>query len=436
MREIRKPEFIKEARVKKGHSLLLEMIIGFVLFLVGSIAVGIIQVPAVMAYILQNKGYMFEMLRGSVSEDSVSKIIENMPPWLTGVSLLAEVGLILIYFLYCRLLEKRKAVTMGFSKKKAGRKYLAGIGIGIVTYGVTYGICLISGSVSFVSESSANFTWVYAVLFLAGFAVQGLAEEVICRGYLLVSLARNHSVWVSIITSAAFFSLLHTSNNAMSFLSYINLLLFGIVMGLLFVRYESIWLVAAFHSAWNFIQGNIFGVSVSGTGNLPSLFTNRYNGQTLINGGAFGTEGGLAVTLVLLVTAFVVWKSLEKKGRLMTGQEYVQETKKEWEEDCAKYGNPFGNVNMPQDFPMGQESNSSTANGNEAESRPESRTESNLADNPEPVMATENRTQEKKREDIPNMGLNPQETPWYPEQKEESTENKMTPFNQSYFKED
>lgn len=64
---------------------------------------------------------------------------------------------------------------------------------------------------------------------------------------------------------------------------------------------------AAIHSAWNFVQGNVFGVSVSGTGSAPSLLgTVLSDAGTIWNGGAFGLEGGLCVTVVTLLAIAAV----------------------------------------------------------------------------------------------------------------------------------
>ncbi len=58
---------------------------------------------------------------------------------------------------------------------------------------------------------------------------------------------------------------------------------------------------------WNFAQGNIFGVSVSGMDIMASVFSFApTNEGELINGGTFGLEGGLAVTIVLILATIAV----------------------------------------------------------------------------------------------------------------------------------
>ena len=78
-------------------------------------------------------------------------------------------------------------------------------------------------------------------------------------------------------------------------------------------------MVGALHSMWNFAQGNLFGIPVSGIRGLPSpLVSTAADGgwQEWINGGAFGVEGGLAATVVLLVACAVVLALPTKKSEI------------------------------------------------------------------------------------------------------------------------
>ena len=84
----------------------------------------------------------------------------------------------------------------------------------------------------------------------------------------------------------------------------INIVLFGIFEGILIIKRGSIWMAASVHTVWNFAQGNIFGVSVSGTAKTASLLMTEFaegSAAAFWNGGAFGSEGGFAVTIVIAV---------------------------------------------------------------------------------------------------------------------------------------
>ena len=105
-------------------------------------------------------------------------------------------------------------------------------------------------------------------------------------------------------------------NPGVGVLPFINLLLFGLLMSLIFLKTGNIWLISALHTSWNFVQGNVFGVLVSGgTPSVSILSSASTEAKDLINGGAFGLEGGIAVTIVvtiaILITAFCIKPSEE-----------------------------------------------------------------------------------------------------------------------------
>ncbi len=393
MKDIRRPEFMRAALTSRSHSAVLEMLIALLVFFVGDIIMGILQAPVMAVYLFRNQEYMRMVLSNSLEFDKIMNMVLDMPDWLMIVSLLAEAALVVVFILYCRLFEKRKPATLGFRKQKFAVEYLRGMILGAAAFVMVYGICVFTGSIEFHTVSPKGTTGLYIAGFLLGYLIQGMAEEVICRGYLLVSLSRRYSVMASIFFSAVFFSMLHGMNAGVGFLAFLNLTLFGIFMGLLFVRYENIWVVAAVHSIWNFLQGNVFGIQVSGSKVQPSLFTSDLiKGRELINGGSFGAEGGLAVTLVLLFAGAVLVWNMSKEGYFIQAEPVV---------------NPYdkmvfrGYVN--QDMPVAPGS-------------------SYVQKSPEAGYT-------KSHE---NMGVNPQETPWHP--KEEPAEKNITGFDETYFK--
>lgn len=131
----------------------------------------------------------------------------------------------------------------------------------------------------------------------------------------MLSIARKNSVAAGVILNSLVFSALHLLNSGISVLAIVNLFLFGIFASLYYLWRGNIWGVAAVHSMWNFTQGNVFGILVSGGDFGTSLLTSTVsNSGTLLNGGAFGLEGGLAVTIVL--AAGIVFVALANVKRI------------------------------------------------------------------------------------------------------------------------
>ena len=309
MREIKKPAFMKEAEKTKSHSILGEMIIFIVLYVISIFVEAMALVPGLLVY-----GLIHPISAGIKQYNS---LLQNRSQWVTVYMLFAEIFLIVLYTGYCKFIEKRPLSSMGFMKRNMSSLYAKGIGWSAVLIGGAYLICILTGACHFEGVS-AQLVPGYVVFYLIGYMIQGLAEEVICRGYLLVSLSRRNSVWYSVILSSGVFMAMHMSNEHVTVLAYINLFLCGLLFGLLFVESGSIWMVAALHSGWNFLQGNIFGISVSGTAKASSVFDSSFaDGWSFMNGGDFGLEGGLAVTIVLAVGIYVAYRRMERSGMLV-----------------------------------------------------------------------------------------------------------------------
>lgn len=333
MKEIRKPKFMQAAAVKRGHGIFGEICIAIALFIVGSMASGIIQVPAMMFNMLGNNEYINMITSGQPDINKMMQLISDMPEWMTIVTLISEIFIIVIVCLYCRFVEKRKLNTLGFKKKGVILNYIKGMFFSLIVFSAAYLICVLTRSISFDGIAD-NIPAVYIIGYFIGYMIQGMAEEVLCRGYFFVSLTRRYHVVNSAIFSALFFAMLHGMNAGVDGLAIFNLFLYGLFAALLFADCENIWIVGAFHSVWNFVQGNLYGISVSGNKVTSSIFTSTSaeGGATFINGGSFGMEGGIAITIVLIAAIAVVGKHLESKGKLIEKSEQPSQNEIEFEE--------------------------------------------------------------------------------------------------------
>jgi len=219
------------------------------------------------------------------------------------ISLFATIVTTIGAIICCTKIEKRTLTTMGFVRKNAVKDYLIGFAVGIGMFAAALLLCVISGMVT-VSFSGGSIGMI--LLFLLGYLIQGMSEEVLLRGYFMVSLARSNSIGWAVMMSSVMFALLHIFNDGISVMAIVNITLFGLMMALYMLKQGSIWGVCAIHSAWNFVQGNVFGVQVSGMPLTESLFVSELTGSKWITGGDFGLEGGLTVTIVLLAGIVVI----------------------------------------------------------------------------------------------------------------------------------
>lgn len=233
-----------------------------------------------------------------------------------GMQLVSAFGLVyVILWAWLKWVEKRPFWTLGYELKDALAKYGRGFLIGAGMFAGSVGILALFGGVSFEQGDPAKqgFGALAGVLIvLLGWVVQGGAEEALMRGWVLPVIGARYKPWLGLLISSLIFALLHGLNPGLGAIAILNLTLFGIFAGLYAMREGSLWGISALHSVWNWVQGNFFGFQVSGTdahgGTLLNLME---TGEDWFTGGEFGPEGGLAVTLILVIGILTVlfWKS-------------------------------------------------------------------------------------------------------------------------------
>lgn len=156
------------------------------------------------------------------------------------------------------------------------------------------------------------------LVLLLGFIIQGSTEEILTRGWLMQVIASRHGLAWGVGLSSALFGLLHAANIEPSpelFAGVLNIVLFGVFIGLYAAREGSLWGVCGWHAAWNWLLGLGFGLEVSGQVIETTPLVIDLGTQTTvpwwITGAAFGPEGSVITTAVLLIGSVV----LAVKGR-------------------------------------------------------------------------------------------------------------------------
>lgn len=250
-------------------------------------------------------------ISGILSEVICSLILKNGETlWKNVVVLYSQIFEIIITVLYCSKIERRGVKSVGFRKPWV-KEYVIGIVLGaglfsiVVLLGSILGVfqfCCFNGDVNIAMQ----------LLFLGGFMIQGMSEEVLCRSFAFVTLSRKNSVLKACIGNAILFSLMHIFNEGFSTIPFVNLCLFGIFETLIVMKTSKIWMASAIHSIWNYMQGCVFGFEVSGDEIGNAFFSFEQSKSTLMSGGVFGPEGGLLVTIVLLLGVTILLCNMQK----------------------------------------------------------------------------------------------------------------------------
>lgn len=278
--------------------------IALLVFLVGAIAAVLCAIPLILLAVAESGGTV--PLAQSLQSSSYGMLL----------NLAMTLPITAAFLVYLRAIEGRSWLSIGFRRRCAGGSYLAGYAIGIGACLATVAIAWAAGGMRFEGLQE-DVAWGMLVAFFLGFLFQGMSEEVVCRGFLLVSAANRAPLWAAVALNTLFFACLHLANAGLTWLSFVNLVLFGVFASFYMLRTDNIWGIGAFHAAWNFTQGNLLGIEVSGNPIADTLF--RFapvaDSPDAVSGGSFGLEGGLAATAVFLagILLLAFWPAKQTK---------------------------------------------------------------------------------------------------------------------------
>lgn len=256
---------------------------------------------------------------------NVMAMFMSSPVFLITMTL-GYVVLISIYCLRIRIFEKNRhpLQSMGLTGPRTKALKLYAIGL-ILGFGLLTCVCLILVATGNLRMNGIGLTPSSALIVLCSLPmwfIQGASEEIMFRGFMIPRVKARFNMIFAVIFSSFLFSLLHGANIGFTWLAGINLFIIAVFFALLYIYTDSLWLTCAAHTAWNFCQGNLYGLEVSGSTLKASVFDTAYtsSAKDLMTGGAFGPEGGLAVTIVTVIGIAIVSALLVRKNRLSKKQ--------------------------------------------------------------------------------------------------------------------
>ncbi len=144
---------------------------------------------------------------------------------------------------------------------------------------------------------------------LAVFTLGAAAEEALFRGYILQTFTRAKLAWFAVALTSLFFASGHLGNPNASYISTINTVLAGIWFSIAYLKTRNLWMVFGLHLMWNWVQGAILGIPVSGITELTTapLFQVGNFGSDIVTGGNYGVEGGIACTIAIVASGILIW---------------------------------------------------------------------------------------------------------------------------------
>lgn len=239
-----------------------------------------------------------------------------------GVTLGSFAGAIAANWIALRIYGDGRLKDLGLGWSVASIRNLGlGIGGGMGAASLVLAPPLAVHLARFEPIQGARGGWDTFLFVTLALAAGSAGEEILFRGYGFQMLMRAWGPHTAIFTIGAVFAALHGGNPHSTWLGVLNTAGFGILFGYALLRSGDLWLPIGLHFGWNFTLP-LFGVNVSGLTMRLTGYQMEWNTAPLWSGGAYGPEGSILTSVVLLAMVLFLWKAPVRKQelRLLAGQ--------------------------------------------------------------------------------------------------------------------
>jgi membrane protease YdiL (CAAX protease family) len=219
-------------------------------------------------------------------------------------AILVAIAVVGAWKLYKRWIEREPDREFAL---KAVPELAVGLVAGIVLFCLVTGAVWLLGGIRF--EGLRSFPDTQFARWAAIAVISGFFEETLFRGLLFRAIEKVSGSWIALAVTSAFFGLSHIFNpDATWFAALAIAVEAGILLGAAYMLTRRLWLAVGLHAAWNFTQGWLFSVPVSGGGSPIGLIRTVREGPEWLTGGDFGLEASLvAMVVVTAVGLGLLW---------------------------------------------------------------------------------------------------------------------------------
>lgn len=219
---------------------------------------------------------------------------------------------LIAHLLLVRLLERRRVDELAPGKWMPGG--LAGIAVGLLMVSAVVGVLGMLGSYQ-VTGFNPHMNWL-GTLTLTGLGA-AIGEEIMFRGVLFRIVEEGLGTWWALAVSALFFGAIHLPNAGATVWSSAAIAIdAGLLFGLLYHVTRSLPACIGLHAAWNFAQGTVYGVTVSGN-KADGWLVSTLRGPDWLTGGEFGLEASVVMVAVSGLFAFGLLMIALRRGSLV-----------------------------------------------------------------------------------------------------------------------
>jgi hypothetical protein len=219
----------------------------------------------------------------------------------------------LVAYLAVTCLVERQLPVELFSRK-APLQALIGLAAGTLLFSAAVGVMWLLG-VYHVTGFNPHANWVTPLL-MVGIGA-GVGEELMFRGVLFRLAEQGLGTWAALLISALFFGFAHAGNPGATVWSSTAIAIeAGLLFGLLYSVTRSLPVCMGLHAAWNFCQGTVYGIPVSGLDADGWLVSTR-TGPAWLSGGVFGAEASVVLVALCVLCSTALLALALRRGSVV-----------------------------------------------------------------------------------------------------------------------
>jgi membrane protease YdiL (CAAX protease family) len=228
------------------------------------------------------------------------------------LSSLVACGLgVAVYVTYVRRIERRPVSE--FSLPGAGKELGSGLALGAAMFALTIGTLALLGCYRVEGRHDIS---IVAIPLVAAIGT-AFIEEIVFRGIVFRIVEGALGTWIALTLSSAIFGLLHLLNPHSTAQGAVAIVFeAGVMLAAAYLLTRRLWLPIGIHAGWNFTQGGVFGVSVSGH---PSggLLDGVLSGPEWLSGGTFGAEASIVAVVLGIALGTTLLVMAHRRGRFI-----------------------------------------------------------------------------------------------------------------------
>jgi hypothetical protein len=213
-----------------------------------------------------------------------------------------------------RIYERGQLSAIGLRwGKTSSREFLLGLGSGAGAACAVLLLPISTGAAFFATVPASEHIWGSLALLFFVLLFAAFGEEMLFHGYAFQLLIGRLGAFATILPAAVIFGLAHMGNENSNWLGIGNTMLFGVLFGYAYLRTSSLWLPIGLHFGWNVVLP-LFGANLSGFTMGVTGYELRWKTTALVSGGAYGPEGSVLTTAVVVALFFLVHRFTGEPG--------------------------------------------------------------------------------------------------------------------------